>query len=314
MRRFITIDGGTTSTRISLVEDGKILKTLKSEVGVRTNMNAKGSLGVAVSYGISSLLREFDLVEKDIEKILASGMITSEHGLYKLDHILAPAGIRELRAGVKKVSLPEITSIPFYFVPGVKMGSTDLVSADMMRGEETELIGLMLLPEIASSDALFVLPGSHSKLIRTNRDGRIYAFSTMLTGEMIASLAEGTILRDAVDLKCGDVEENELLNGYNFCHKHGINKTLFKVRTYKNLLAASPIETYSFYLGAVLCGEIDTILSEKTSKIIISGNKHIKEAMTLLLRSLTKTEVICVPDKVTETATMLGLISIASDL
>lgn len=314
MRRFITIDGGTTSTRISLVADGKILKTVKSEVGVRTNMSAKGSLAMAVSYGITSLLREFDLSENDIEKIIASGMITSEHGLYELDHILAPAGVRELRAGVRRVSLPEITSIPFYFVPGVKMGAKDLESADMMRGEETELVGLMLLPEIAGSDALFVLPGSHSKLIRTNRDGRIYAFSTMLSGEMIASLASGTILRDAVDLKCGTARQKELLDGYNFCHKHGINKTLFKVRTYKNLLGASPVEVYSFYLGAVLCGEIDAILAEKTSKIVISGNKHLKDAMTVLLRALTNTEIICVPDEVTEKATMLGLLSVASDL
>ena len=69
-------------------------------------------------------------------------MITSEFGLYNLPHITVPAGIKELYDAMKEVTIPEISEIPFVFIPGVKVTGEGLHKTDMMRGEETELVGL----------------------------------------------------------------------------------------------------------------------------------------------------------------------------
>ena len=90
-------------------------------------------------------------------------------------------------------------------VPGVKTEGETIADADMMRGEETELIGLM---EHLESAAVYVLPGSHSKLIHVDGAGRIVDFTTMLTGELIAALLQNTILKDAVYLAGTRLDES----------------------------------------------------------------------------------------------------------
>ena len=55
-----------------------------------------------------------------MERILASGMITSEFGLCLLEHLIAPCGMGELAASMHEVVLEDISKIPFVFARGVK--------------------------------------------------------------------------------------------------------------------------------------------------------------------------------------------------
>ena len=93
MANYITIDGGTTNTRISLVQNGTMTDTLKFGVGARAGMEEEGLLQATVKQGIQELLTKNGIEAKDITRILASGMITPEFGLYQLDHATAPVGI-----------------------------------------------------------------------------------------------------------------------------------------------------------------------------------------------------------------------------
>ena len=80
---YITIDGGTTNTRISLVSDKEIKDTVKLNVGARANMNGDGILQKAIGEGIKKLLSSNNITEKDVLCILASGMITSEFNVVR---------------------------------------------------------------------------------------------------------------------------------------------------------------------------------------------------------------------------------------
>jgi hypothetical protein len=150
---------------------------------------------------------------------------------------------------------PQITDIPFVFIRGVKLAGDRLEDADMMRGEETELLGMGDLEE-----GLYILPGSHSKLIEVDQAGRIVSFRTEMTGEMIAALAEHTILAGALDLKNTSCMWESLWEGYCYCDAHGLNEALFKVRILKNLFGVTADAAYSFFLGVVLHDEIRSIL------------------------------------------------------
>ena len=266
MANYITIDSGTTNTRVSLVIDGRIADTRKFNVGAKKGMENGQLLRDALRGGIADILQANGMNEEQIECILASGMITSEFGLVNLPHIIAPVGAKELHGSLYRCSLPEISRLPFVFVRGIKTGGDALENVDMMRGEETELLGSF------EGAGTYILPGSHSKIIDVDEQGRVVRFKTMLTGEMIAALSQNTILKDAVQLQDFAVDEEFLLMGYEYARDHGLNEALFKVRILKNLFGKSPEQIYNFYMGVVLCDEIGQILEGEPVKIVIGGN------------------------------------------
>ena len=90
----------------------------------------------------------------------------------------------------------------------------------------------------------------------------------------------------------------------------GINAALFKVRVIKNFLNAITNQAYSFFLGAVLCQEIEYILSIPQEKVIIGGKAQIKMPMEILLKQNSNKEIIALDEEITKTATAKGIIKI----
>lgn len=307
MKHYITVDGGTTNTRVTLVRDLQPIDTVRIPLGARAGIDDKNALPNALKEAISTLLQRHALQECDVPRVIASGMITSEFGLCNLPHVSAPAGIAELHHAMHTTYFPQITPLPFVFIRGVKITGETLADTDMMRGEETELIGLTDLPQ---KDALYILPGSHSKWIQTDEKGRISHFQTMLTGEMIAALSSGTILKDAVDLSVDTLVRSSLLDGFHYTQAHGINAALFKVRILKNLLSASPAEVYSFFLGATLAPEIQEILKSPAPHVIIGGKAQIKRATEMLLRALSNKSVTAASDASVDASSARGAVKI----
>jgi 2-dehydro-3-deoxygalactonokinase len=232
-------------------------------------------------------------------------MITSEFGLLELPHIAAPAGLRELHDAMYEITLPDISPIPFVFIRGVVTGGSDYADTDMMRGEETELMGLQ-----HDGAGVYVLPGSHSKIVQTDEHGRITSFRTMLTGEMIAALSAHTILKDAVVLNAQPADRDFLLEGFRYAREHGLNDALFKVRILKNRMRRTPAEVTGFYLGAVLCDEICCILNQHPAQIILAGKKELREPMQTLLETHVPGIVVSVPDDIAGCASALGAVRI----
>ncbi len=306
MKNYITIDGGTTNTRASLVTDGHITSTVKIPLGARKSIGGNSALKEALKGALDKLLQDASLKISDITAILASGMISSEFGLVNLPHLVAPVGITELAAAMESVLIPELSALPVNFVRGVKTVGT-LENTDMMRGEETELMGIM---SSSFGECVFVLPGSHSKLIYTDKDGRITHFSTTLTGEMMSALSEGTILKDAVTLPCDEFDKHQLKAGFEYARAHGINEALFKTRILKNLLGLGKVECYSFFFGVILADEMEAIISSPVKTVVLGGKKQFKEAMAFLLSEYSNKNVIAIIDADADAAPSIGMIKI----
>lgn len=300
MANYITIDSGTTNTRISFVKNLKIVETVKFRIGTKDN----NLLKQALKENIAKIIARNKMSDDDIECILASGMITSEFGLVNLPHVLAPVGIKELHNTMQRIVLNEITKIPFVFMRGVKFGGETLEKTDVMRGEETEILG------IYNGSGLYVLSGSHSKIVEMDSKGTIISSKTMLTGEMISALSQNTVLKNAVDISTAVLDQTMLINGFLFCRDYGINQALFKVRLLKTIFQKNNDEIYSFFLGAVLFAEIESLRTQKADKVFISGRKQIKEAVAVLLRKFSDKEIFVTPDSQSESSTVFGAISI----
>lgn len=292
---YIMIDGGTSNTRVYTAENGNVKLLSKAAVGAHNSDGLRRFLKEALS----------DIDTGSIDAIIASGMITSASGLYEVKHIPAPAGLNALHSAMQEVLFSDICSVPFTFIPGVKIDSGKIESADIMRGEETELMGL---GEISANTA-YILPGTHSKCILTDNCGRISDFFTMMTGELLEAVKKSTIIGKSFNY-FESFDEKSLSDGFEYASKNGINETLFKCRIMDILLEKSQTEIYSFCLGAVLSGELNRIAKVNADRIVFGGKRTLRIPESLLFEKHFGKTAICLNDSVCDNAAALGAIKI----
>ncbi len=304
MAVYITVDGGTTNTRLYLVHGGAVVDSLKLSNGIKSGVDA---LKAALRIGISDILSKNSLAVCDVDCVIASGMITSEYGLCPLDHITMPASKRELHDSIFKASFDELPDIPWYFIRGVKSAGKNLEDFDMMRGEETELMGI-----IKNSDdaALYILPGSHSKHIKVDNNGNITSIKTMLSGEFFAAIMEHTILKDAADFTHNTISSLYLKRGCEYASEHGVNEAMFKTRILKNMFGAEKNECYSFLMGAVLSSEVAAINKSEEKRVILCGQKQFRRALGVLLENYSDKDVTILTDEEVDSSTALGAVKV----
>ena len=245
----ISIDAGTSNTRVFLWRAGRLAGAQRRETGVRDTA-ADGDnrrLRAAVRDALEALLREAGLGWADVRRMLASGMITSNVGLYELAHVTAPASPDDLARGAKAVRLEDVCPLPIVFIPGVKnraaaVTTQNFETMDIMRGEEVETFALLQRLD-PSGEWLIVLPGSHTKFVAVDGAGRIAGCLTSITGELLASLTQHTILADAVarGFVSEETYDREMtLLGYETAARVGLGRACFSARILSQFAGERP--------------------------------------------------------------------------
>ena len=303
MKNYITIDSGTTNTKISIVSNRKIVDTRKI-----SSKTQQAAYKVALKDAIGELLKKNAYTERDILCVLVSGtMATAEYGLYPMEHLVTPVNMEMLKKHACQITLPEIADIPFVIIPGVKTACDSLENADMMRGEETEIMGLINPGDPA---CMYMLMGSHSKFVKTDDAGNIVDICTMLTGELIEAVATGTILKHATLFEESALDREYLKKGYQYCREKSINEAFFKVRVLKNIFQETNSAAYSFFVGAALYADVEYVLKAQVRKVVIGGNAHLKEAAKILLEEYMNEQVICLSEEAVDSSVSMGLVKI----
>lgn len=165
----IVVDWGTTSLRAVLADDlGQPIASLETADGVTTV--AKGGHEAA----LMAALRPWFSAHGNLP-VSALGMITSRNGWVEVDYVACPAGPEQLARGTVRRKLPNGSDL--IFLPGLK-DPKRTPFADVMRGEETQIVGHGL-----DDDITVIIPGTHSKWARV-KAGRIDGFQTFVTGEI----------------------------------------------------------------------------------------------------------------------------------
>ncbi len=265
----LIIDMGTSNTRLYRIEDG--VKT--SEAAVAFGARATAEQGQAAMYAL--LHKKIEEVmqgcSEPLEAIFVYGMGGSEYGIALTERIKAPVTAQEISKNLNQVNIPELWNAPVYVIPGVFCQNTDDGITEIMRGEETETVGFLAQNKITEK-SLLILPGSHCKTIRLGADGSIEYFSSAMTGEMLQSMAENTILKTAVDLKV-EPDVAFLIKGAEAARKTGMNNALLQVRTMQCAETYSVTQMSSFFMGAVLYPEINYIVSHAATETVYVGGK-----------------------------------------
>ncbi len=301
---YIIMDMGTSNTRLWLIKDGGVLALKKGSFGAGSSKtHGKSFLYDSLKGLLCELTHENSISEKEIECILVSGMAGSELGLLEIPHISLPADIYRLSDSLTVKNIPEISEIPFIFVPGLRQICGDTVT-DIMRGEETETSGI--ISTLAHyEDTIIVLPGTHNKIICVNASGEISEFHTTLSGELLAMAVSNSILAGQVKHDF-NLSEADLLRGAAYAKENGLNSALFHIRVMAKNGGSSDVLS-SFLYGAVIGQDIPLIKRIASGKsIYVGGKESLKKAYCALLGSDACAIDTCTADN----AVLIGLQSI----
>jgi 2-dehydro-3-deoxygalactonokinase len=181
--------------------------------------------------------------------VIASGMIGSRQGWVEAPYAPCPAGAAEIvRALARHVTAGGAT---IHFVPGLSCEGAHGVP-DVMRGEETQILGLLAEQPEAR---LVVLPGTHSKWARLEQ-GRVVGFATFMTGELFSVLRKHSILGRLMQEDAEDPDAFARGTRYGLSKDSaagGLLRRLFSARTL-GLFGRLPAASLADYLSGLLIG------------------------------------------------------------
>lgn len=266
----VGIDWGTSSLRaVAMDKQGKHLARLDKPLGIQRVIDG------AFDSALEELLLPWQISPE--VPIVLSGMVTSRNGWVETPYLQTPATLTSLAQAM--LSRHSDAGRPLHFVPGVKQSgkSGSASSADVMRGEETELLGWFESTGAAVSGASqsFVMPGTHSKWVNVI-DAKIEQFSTCMTGEVFAALSKHTIL--ARFMATGESVDNQAFRKgvqTGLDAPQSLLASLFSVRALP-LLDLMPSSAVEDYLGGLLIGtEVADRVSHAQGEIVVVGRDEL---------------------------------------
>jgi 2-dehydro-3-deoxygalactonokinase len=224
-------------------------------------------------------------------------MLTSSLGFLEVPHVLAPTGVEKLSEHVRMERFPGVSSLPFFLVPGVRIRPapcdlTTVARTDIIRGEETEIAGLLVgrLRQNRGKRWLFLHLGSHSKAIEVDARGRIVRSASTLAGESLHVLRTQTILANRLaHLNSPRLHERFFQSGARLGKRYGLLRALFMVRLLEENPAYHQAQLYSFLLGSLLASDLHAfqslgLLKPGRARIVLSGQPDLQSAWRTILQ------------------------------
>jgi len=251
--RLVGLDWGTTSLRAFLIgADGAVQQTRQAADGVQA---LAGGGAAAFAAALSRITDGWPVLPR-----VACGMVGSAQGWQEVPYADTPADAAALMAGATTVAVAD--GAPLLVAPGV-IHRPGGVAPDVMRGEETQVMGA--LRRGAPDSAVFVLPGTHSKWVVVDQ-GRIVSLRTAMTGELFALLRAHSILGRLMVADAGDADDaagfDRGLDAARSADAEGdLLHALFSTRT-RSLVGELPHAQGAGYLSGLLVGsELQAMLA-----------------------------------------------------
>lgn len=251
MTALIGIDWGTTSFRAWRMGAGaEVLETIGDGPGILAAAQLPGGFRQAVKDCIGPWLGH--------APVIASGMITSRNGWVETPYLPLPLDAAAL---ARSLTLHE----GIHFVTGA-VSDPDGPAPDVMRGEETEIIGHL---SGGGGDGLFVLPGTHSKWAWA-KGGKLVAFRTVMTGEVFAALRDHSILGRLIQPGAGSDEA--FRRGIEAGRQDGaLLGRIFSARTLALLDRLAPGEIADYLSGLLIGDEVAQGARDTRGPVTIIG-------------------------------------------
>lgn len=236
---WVAVDWGTSNVRLwGIAADDSVAFSESSDQGM-SKLTREAYPGV-----LQTLLGK----RASSREVLICGMAGARQGWLEAPYVDAPAKLSRLAAGAVR---PDAPGLNVRILPGVcqRMAGRE----DVMRGEETQLLGLLALkPGFAGT---VIMPGTHSKWVGIE-GGRISEFGTAMTGELYDVLGTHSVLRHSlVGERAGPATEEGVVEGLaaGLERPAELTSLLFRTRA-AALLSSRGADWCSGYLSGLLVG------------------------------------------------------------
>lgn len=264
-KHFLSCDWGTSRLRIRLVNRAalRVVAEHSSDQGAQLIASAHppgDERRRAFETTFAEAVAILGAIAHDpVIPAIISGMASANLGWEPLPYANLPAFLdgRNLVLADRRLDGRHIR-----FVSGVR------AEQDVMRGEETELVGLFAagLLDFPPPGAVVVLPGTHSKHVDILA-GRIVAYRTHLTGELYAVLRQhSTIGGDSTPAH----DSEAFTQGLQAASEYPLTEGLFQTRARTILGTLTAAGSASFLSGILIASEILSLPAEDSRPVLLA--------------------------------------------
>lgn len=272
MNNFLSCDWGTSSFRLRLIETGslKVIAEERSAIGIagtyqqwqQTSQSREDFFAAVINQQIDALAERTGMALQEVPVVL-SGMGSSSIGMVELPY-------RELPLSLSGADLAVHTFSRFIIISGARS------EHDVMRGEETKIIGCATWLPDTTEEQWLLMPGTHPKHVVVSRQ-QVVRFQTFMTGEffdlisthsiLAASISDDGTLDDPASLAC-------FTEGVHAGQSGNLLHAAFMVRTNQLLKKISPANNH-FYLSGLLIGAELKAVPPGMPVYLVAGPVHI---------------------------------------
>ncbi|MBL1436740.1 MAG: 2-dehydro-3-deoxygalactonokinase [Rhodobacteraceae bacterium] len=204
-------------------------------------------------------------------EVLVCGMAGAAEGWAEAGYLTVPSP----PSAQKPAVIPtKDNRLSVRILPGLKQISP----ADVMRGEETQIAGIMAgAPDF---DGVICMPGTHTKWVQV-KSGVVEGFKTFMTGELFALLATSSVLRHVIAKSGWD--ELGFIAGLKTSHLP--TSALFSLRADGLIGDMTPEFARAKLSGHLIGAEIDAAKAFwQDQKLIIVGKNDMARAYAKALK------------------------------
>lgn len=297
MTHFFSCDWGTSSFRLRRVDaaDGRVVAAQHDDTGVKTLL-ARGRAGERERV-FADFMRErlhalfgANFSKHDEVRVAISGMASSSVGWRELPYATLPVGLdgSRIHQEIFPLSLEGGATAQIHLISGVRSAN------EIMRGEETEILGLFAGGRHAelAKKGWVVLPGTHSKHVRL-RHGQLTEFHTYMTGELFEVLAKQSLLAASVAVNetaptlTDAAARTAFTEGVRAAAGDGLAQSLFQTRVRTVLQSVTPAVNRWFLSGLLIGAEVvDLTTREPSLPILLAAPNALRPAYDLAFQTL----------------------------
>ncbi|MBE9462482.1 2-dehydro-3-deoxygalactonokinase [Dyadobacter subterraneus] len=283
-------DWGTSSFRLRLVKmiDNQLIGEILSPDGIASIFNEwktkSGSGKITRDQFFKKFLKtQIDILSRRLSfdldgiTIIISGMASSSIGMEEIPYSDLPYAVDGSKADVKSFEAHDDFRHEIILISGVKSDT------DVMRGEETQLVGLLNLKQLSplkNKEATFIFPGTHSKHIYVKRN-QIDDFQTFMTGEIFKIMINHSILKDSVesgkDVGFTTDETAAFKKGIRQAGDSNLLNSLFKVRTNQLFDKMSKTENACYLSGLLIGNELEYLKKDTDYNLVLCSGNNLYE-------------------------------------
>ncbi len=310
-------DWGTSSFRLQLmnVVDYQCIAEIQSSTGIAGIFDKWAAMGEGLTRGqffrrelseqIGQLSTTADILLTHVPVVL-SGMASSSIGMEEIPYASLPFAVDGSQASVRHFEPQPDFLHDMFLISGIKSQN------DVMRGEETQLIGLLNETGRPMTDAICIFPGTHSKHLWV-KNGQLTQFETYMTGEVFDLMAKRSILKDSIDL----TGFSEFSSATNQAFRQGVQEStsstilnsLFTVRTNQLFDKFTKIENAFYLSGLVIGTELTPLTKQENWPLILCGGSNLSAFYELALNELNLSgRTLTIPTSLMDRAASVGQI------